>query len=198
MDFTQLLNSDLGNQIISGISKNAGTNEKDTKAVVSESFPVLLGMLKNNASTEDGNEGILQALKKHDGSILNNISGFLNGDDSSDGDKILGHVLGKNQNTVENALSAKTGVDLNTVKKILPLLAPIILGYLGKQSKGQGQFDLGGILGDLLGGKSNAAGDILSSVLGKNAGGILDAFTGGGGKKKTDLGGLLGGLFGKK
>ena len=175
MDFTQILNSDLGKQIIDGIGQKTGTSEKETKAVVTEGMPVLFGMLQKNAS-EKGAAGILDALKQHDGSILENISGFLGGADGADGEKILGHILGAKKNDVEKAISQKSGVDLGSVAKILPLLAPIVMGYLGKSNKSGGGMDLGSILGGLMGGgKSGGGSDILSSVLGGKGGDLLDA-----------------------
>lgn len=194
MDITQLLNSDLGKQIVSGIGGQTGTSEAETSSVVNAAGPVLLGMLHKNASSEEGAAGILGALGKHDGSILDNLSGFFGaGGDAADGDGILGHVLGGNRSSVESAISKQTGVGASKVSAILAMLAPIIMGYLGKQAKSsggvQGSGGLGDILGNLLGGSGNSSvgGSILSSILG-----------GGGSKSGGGLGGLLGGLFGKK
>lgn len=192
MDISQLLNSDLGKQIIGGIGNQTGTSEKEATSVVSAAAPVLLGMLHKNASSEEGANGIMGALNKHDGSILDNLSGFFgSGDSTSDGNGILKHVLGDNRNSVENAISKKTGVDSSKVSSILAMLAPIIMGYLGKQTKNAGGVQSGGGLGDLLGGLlggsggSSMGGDILSSILGGSS------------KKSGGLGGLLGKLFGK-
>ena len=99
-------------------------------------------------------------------------------------------------------LSSKTGVDSSIISKILPMLAPIVMGYLGKQTKSNGVSDsagLGGLLGGLLGGSGGNS--ILTSVLDQNGDGkldISDAMSALSGKKKGGLGGLLGGLFGKK
>lgn len=196
MDFTQLLNSDLSNQIISGISQKTGASEQETQSVIREGFPILLGMIQNNAIQQNDSAGLLKALKKHDGGILDNISSFLGDADTTDGNKILGHILGKNQSTIEKTLSEKTGVEPSLIKKILPLLAPIILGYLGKQTQGKGQIDIGGILGNLLGGNSKSTGDLLSSILGNDS--LKSIGDSKKGKKKSGLDGLLGSFFGKK
>lgn len=193
MDFTQLINSGAGKEIIDGISQKAGASESETRSVVNEGIPVLLGMLKQNSSSEQGGAGILNALKQHDGSVLDNISGFFGNSSSNsvEGNKILGHILGGNKNSVENAISKKSGVDLSSVQKILPLLAPLVMGYLGKNAKNKGGADLGGILGGLLGGGSGGGSDILSSVLGGLTGGADQ-------KSGSGLEGMLGGLLGKK
>ena len=66
-----LLNSDLGKQIISGVGQQAGTSESETSSVLSSALPALLGAMQNNASTEEGASGLLGALLggKHDGSL---------------------------------------------------------------------------------------------------------------------------------
>jgi hypothetical protein len=196
-----LLNSDMGKQLVSSISEKTGINASQASSVVSNGLPALMGAMQNNLSS---GEGLLGALTsgKHDGSILDNIGGFLNGGDFTDGSKILGHVLGGNQDTMVQGLSSKTGVDSGMIAKILPMLAPIVMGYLGKQTKSNGvtnSSDLSGMLGGLLGGSGGSS--ILTSVLDQNGDGKLDvsdAMSALSGKKKGGLGGLLSGLFGKK
>ncbi|NHN24639.1 DUF937 domain-containing protein [Flavobacterium jejuense] len=204
-----LLNSDLGKQIVSSVSEKTGINSSQANDVVSSSLPALLGAMQGNLLSGNGAEGLVNAVTsgKHDGSILDNLGGFINGGDFNDGSKILGHLLGDKLGAVETGISEKTGVSSGIISKILPMLAPIIMGYLGKQSKSNGVSDgsgLGSILGSLLGGSSNdgssLGGTLLTSVLDQNNDGKLDvsdaisAVT----KKKGGLGGLLGSLFGKK
>src|SRR5690625_1071642 len=103
MDLTQLLNSNVGKDIISGISNQTQTNEQDTASVINAAAPVLMGMLQKNASTPEGAQSLQGALQEHDGNILSNISTFLGaGGDTTDGNNILGHILGNNRNTVKN------------------------------------------------------------------------------------------------
>ena len=211
---SDLLNSDLGKQLVSSISEKTGINASQASDVVSSSVPALLGQMQNKVLSGEGATGLLSALTngKHDGSILDNIGGFLNGGDFSEGNKILKHVSGNSQDSMVQGLSAKTGVDSSIISKILPILAPIIMGYLGKQTKNKGVSstpDLGGLLGGLLGGGNDSSkgsslgGSLLTSVLDQNGDGKLDvsdamSAISGSGKKKGGLGGLLGGLFGKK
>lgn len=185
-----LLNGSLGKEVVDGITKKTDASAEETQAVVSTALPALLGALQNNASSGDA-QGILNAVRsKHDGSILDNLSGFLGNDDTSDGNGILGHMLGNKRGAVEQAISGKTGVSSGTVSKILAMLAPIVMGYLGKQSRNNNVNDGGGLtdmLGGLLGGQSG--GNILGGLLDQNGDGKLGI---------DDVGGLLGGFFGKK
>lgn len=191
-----LLNGGLGKEVIDSISKESGASKKDTQTVVTAALPALLGALQNNASSGNAG-GILQAINtKHDGSILDNLASALGADTAKDGAGILKHVLGGNQSSIQQALSKKTGVSGATVSKILSLLAPIVMGYLGRETKKSSvnnEKELTDLLGGLIGGGSGS--DLL--------GGLLEAATGAGkGKSKAGgLGGLLGslgGLLGKK
>src|SRR5690606_10329003 len=128
-----LINGNLGKEVVDGIARNTDASAEQTQAVVSSALPALLGALQNNASSGNGAQGILNALaSKHDGSILDNLSGFLGDNDTTDGNGILAHVLGNKLGAVEQGISGKTGGSSATVSKILAMLAPLTMGYLGK------------------------------------------------------------------
>jgi hypothetical protein len=206
-----LLNSDLGKTIVNGVASQTGQDTSKTSGLLTMALPVLMQAMKNNASSPQGAEGLLGALKsKHDGSILDNLGGlFAGGVDSNvmdDGGKILGHVLGNKQRNVEMALSQKSGIDAGSVANILKVAAPILMGVLGKQASQNNVSspnDLGGLLGGMIKGNSpQQEQSFLESILDADGdGSIIDDVAGmvlGGSKKKGGLGGLLGGLFGKK
>ena len=134
-----LLNSDLGKTIISGVSGSTGTDQNKTSSVLTMALPVLMKAMERNASTPEGAQGLMGALSsKHDGSILDNLSGLFGGgvDDNvkNDGAKILGHVLGNKQQGVEQVIGQKSGLDAGSVANILKVAAPILMGVLGKQA----------------------------------------------------------------
>lgn len=203
-----LLNSDLGKTIVSGVSNQTNQSQSKTQDVLTMALPVLTAAMKRNASTPQGAEGLLGALNsKHDGSILDNLGGLFSGgvDDNvvNDGGKILGHVLGNKQQHVQAAISQKSGVDANTVAQILKVAAPILLGVLGNQAKKQNVSSANGLenlLGGMLGGSSTSnEQSFLESILDADGdGSVVDDVAGmvlGGKKKKGGLGGLLGNLF---
>ena len=202
-----LLNSDLGRQIVGGISNQTGASESSTANVLGMALPLLAGAMKKNVSTPQGAQGLLGAINsKHDGSILNNLGGFFGGgvDQSAinDGAGILGHLLGGKQSTIENAISSKSGLDAGTVSQILKIAAPIILGYLGKETKQNNindQGGLNGLLGSMLGGQPQENQSLIASLIDSDGdGSVLDDVAGmviGSNKKKGGIGGLIGGLF---
>lgn len=205
-----LLNSDLGKTIISGVAGQSNQPENKTQDVLTMALPVLMQAMKRNASTPQGAEGLLGALNsKHDGSILDNLEGLFGGGvDASvidDGSKILGHVLGSKQPHVENAIGARAGIDSDSVATILKVATPILMGMLGKQTRQNNvnsPSGLEGLLGGLLKGNSpQQEQSFLESILDADGdGSVIDDVAGmvlGGSKKKGGLGGLLGSLFGK-
>lgn len=208
-----LLNSDLGKTIISGVSQESGQPQDKTGKLLTMAMPVLIQAMKRNASAPEGAQGLMNALSsKHDGSILDNLGDLFGGGDSNDvtndGEKILEHVLGNKQQTVETALSQKSGMDAGSVSQILKVVAPILMGVLGKQKRRQAVHntnDIESFLGGLLSGNSkDQEQSFLESILDADGdGSIIDDVAGmvlGGNssKKKGGLGGLLGGLFGKR
>ncbi|WP_435412751.1 DUF937 domain-containing protein [Psychroserpens mesophilus] len=206
-----LLNSDLGKTIISGVSGSTGTDQNKTSSVLTMALPVLMKAMERNASTPEGAQGLMGALSsKHDGSILDNLSGLFGGgvDDNvkTDGSKILSHVLGQKQSGVQQVIGQKAGIDAGSVGEILKVAAPILMGVLGKQSRQNNVSnpnELTGLLGGLLGGnESKNEQSFLESILDADGdGSVIDDVAGmvlGSAKNKGGLGGLLGGLFGGK
>lgn len=206
-----LLNSDLGKTIISGVSNQTGQDQNKTSNVLTMALPVLMQAMKRNAETPDGAQGLLGALdNKHDGGILDNLGDLFGGgvsnDVMDDGGRILNHVLGNKQKNVETALSQKSGMDAGSVAQVLKVAAPILMGVLGKQKKEQqinSSSGLESLLGGLIKGNSpQQEQSFLESILDADGdGSVIDDVAEmvlGGGKKKSGLGSLLGGLFGKR
>ena len=194
MDITTLLQGAIGQQIVGSAAKQFGINESQAQSAVTTAIPLLLGALNKNAQNGEATN-INNALKQHDGSILNNLAGFLNqGGNQQDGLGILGHVFGNNQNNVANAIGKQSGLDTAQVIKILAFVAPIVMGYLGKQ-KQENNLDssgLTGLLGDLIGGNSQNSGGInlggFEKLLDQDGDGKLGA---------SDVIGMIGGFFKK-
>ena len=79
--------------------------------------------------------------------------------DTGKGNDILGNIFGGKETSrgVASEVSAITGIDEGLLKKMLPILAMAVAGYMAKQATGGGQSQpgggaLGGILGSIIGG----------------------------------------------
>jgi hypothetical protein len=201
-----LLNSDLGKTLVSNASSQLGQDEGKTSSALTAALPLILGAMKNNAATPQGAEGLLNALSnKHDGSLLDNLSGMLgNSDVLSDGAGILGHVFGGKQQNVANAIGMKSGMDAGTAMNLLKMAAPVVMAYLGKQKRSQNVTDghgIGDLLGNMLGGQAQKEQSLITKILDADGdGSVIDDLIGmaaGSTKKKGGIGGILGGIFGK-
>ncbi|REE81651.1 uncharacterized protein DUF937 [Lutibacter oceani] len=207
-----LLNSDLGKTLISGTSQQFGQDKGKTTSALNAALPLILGAMKNNASTPEGASGLLNALsnEKHSGGILDNLGSILGGsgvdkDVLDDGAGILGHVFGGKEQNVAKAVSTSSGIDLDTAMNILKVAGPLVMGALGKETRQKNVADqsgIGDLLSGMLGGASNEQQSIVTRLLDADGdGSIIDDVAGillnSGGKKKGGLGSLLGGLFGK-
>ena len=146
--FKDLLTDDLVDQLGSQIGIN--DRQKTTQAA-SGAFSVLLEAMKRNAASGQGASALNQALEKdHDGSILEDIMGYVSGQTSqpertTNGAGILKHVLGNKQSGVIDMLSQVAGLDKSTSGNLLIKMAPLVMGALGKQKRTQ-NLDSGGLL----------------------------------------------------
>jgi len=200
-----LLNSDLGKTLVNSASKQLGQNTGKTSSALTTALPLILGAMKNNASSSEGANGLLSALGgKHDGSILNDVSSAVsNPNVLKDGAGILGHLFNGKEQNIAQAVGAKSGIDAGSAMNLLKMAAPIIMGFIGKQTRQQNVTDsngIGNLLGGMLGGNSNQQQSLVTKLLDADGdGSVIDDIIGmASGGKKGGIGGLLGGLFGEK
>jgi hypothetical protein len=183
-----MLASQLGGPVIQQISQQLGANEGTTQSAVGMALPMLLSAFGNHAATSDGAEAIHQATQQHDGSILDNVMGFVgNAGAANMGSALLGQVLGGGtQNAMAETIGQQTGMDSGAATQLLGMLAPLVMGAVGKSSQAQGGLDPNGIaqmLGSISGGN-----DFLGM-----AAKAIDAD--GDGNIVEDLGNIIGKIF---
>jgi hypothetical protein len=159
-----LLGQQQGGQAVDQISRNVGAEPSAVNSVIQMALPAILGGLANNAANPEGAQSLNNALEQdHDGSILDNLGGLgglIFGSQQqqptapprqADAGGILGHIFGNNQGQVAEKISNQSGLNTGQVAQILMMLAPIVMGYLGKQKQEQ-NLDAGG-LSNWLGGQ---------------------------------------------
>jgi hypothetical protein len=147
---TQVITQQLTGGAVRAISQRLGISETAANTAVQIAVPLILSALARNASQPHGAESLHEAITKdHDGSILDNLTGYLGNPQSANGAGILGHVFGSQQPTLENNLAQATGMDQGSASGLLETLAPIVMGAVGKeqQEKGLDASDLSNLLG---------------------------------------------------
>lgn len=189
---------------VGDIASKLGANESEVSAAIKTLVPALVGGLAENVQSDNIDSSDLESAVNTQAA-----SGLLDGGvsvdqvDAKEGDQIVSKIFGGNDsNQVASALAGTGAAGGDLVKKLLPILAPIVLAYIGKQfaqknapAEAQAQASgggLGDILGSILGGATGggAANNPLGSILG--------SVLGGGGNQGNAIGEILGGLLGGK
>ncbi len=188
----EMLQSQMTDQVLDTLTSQIGaTDRTQTKAAADGIFSTLATALSKNAQKPGGAEGLLGALDRdHDGSIMDDLAGFLGGQKQPqntsmlNGAGILKHVLGGNQSNVIDMIARMSGLNQNSSGSLLTMLAPMVLGALGKQKR-QNNLDAPSIQ-DLLKSsvKSQANNNAQMGLIGK----LLDAD--GDGSVLDDLAGM--------
>lgn len=187
------------------LAAQLGVDEATADSAVRSAIPALLGGLAANAQDPGGADSLRSALAQHADDPLDLASV-----DVADGEKIVRHIYGDNTDEVVTRLGGLGGDGQGggggLMKMLLPMLAPLIMGWLAKRTTGGAQSapgeggggGLGGML-DSLGGGGGGLGDLLGGGgSGGGLGDLLGGMLGGGGSSKDgpDIGDLLGGLLG--
>lgn len=215
MNLIDLLTGNTSNQVASEAENKFGISKNQVIALLAVAAPLVISYLrKKSQKSSNEAEALNNALDKdHDGSILNDPSQAMLR--QQEGNSILDHIFGGQKTTIENQLSQNTGISMDKIGPVLSMLAPLIMGYIGKEKQSNGVNSAGG-LGDLLGGilgnaqnhaqSSNPLNDILGTVFGGEQqkssenplNDILENVLGGAQQKKSQdgLGGLLGSILG--
>ncbi len=157
-------------------------------------LPAILGGFKNQAQAAPGGlEGLGGLLGQMGGGGLLDAVVGTQATPVDQGNTILGTIFGSKDvsRQVAGAAATQSGVSADTLKKLLPVVAMLVAGYLASQRSGDGAAApagggglggmLGGALGGLLGGGQQAgagAGGGMGGMLGQVLGSVL----GGGGR----------------
>lgn len=193
MSLLETLQQRLGGQAVEQISRKLGADPGTTGNAIDAALPLLLTAVARNATQGGQAQALHQAVSQdHDGGILDNVSGYLNQAESGPGAGILRHVLGGQQQTVQTGLSQATGLDAGKTGQLLMMLAPLVMGAIGKANR-EKQLDSNG-LSTMLTGEQEHLKESAPGVMGalsrfldrNNDGSVMD-----------DVSGMIGKAFGK-
>jgi hypothetical protein len=128
-----LVKEHLGPQELSQISQQLGTDPATTQQAVNTALPALVGGLASKAQQPQGSSEIQQLMGSHAG-VLGNLGSLLGAGAPADGGGILGRVLGHNQAEVQQGVQQASGLGSEQTRKLLMILAPIVMGALAKRA----------------------------------------------------------------
>lgn len=203
----ELLQGQLDEGLIDQLSSQIGADRQQTVTATQGIMSTLISGLARNASTPEGASSLANALDQdHDGSVIDDLMGMLSGGMQAqpqqaralNGTGILNHILGDRQGGAIDMISKVSGLDSSKTGNLMTMLAPVVMGMLGRQKRQQG-LDIGGLAGLLNGSvtqqrqSGNPLMDMATRFLDKDGdGSALDDIAGMVGKN------LLGKLFGGK
>lgn len=143
--FSQLM----GGETLSQISGALGTDEGTAQNAMQTALPILVGAAARHSATPSGADGLMGILDQNqDGNVLDDLAGFLGQPQAASGlgNNVLDLLFGGQRSQVETGLSNSTGLNINQIGSLLMMLAPIVLGFLGKLKQEQG-LDVSGLAG---------------------------------------------------
>lgn len=208
MDFLKQLQDQYGSQVAQQLSSRFGIDPEKAEGLLPRMAPFVLGGVQSQMKDPTDAESAKQILETHaDESALDDMDGhFERAQQGGSSQDTLSGLFGNQAPAAQQAMANQLGVSSDMIAKILPVLAPIILGAVMSKVKGAGAQDAsdpnapqtgagGGmdILGSILsqGGGNGGLAGILGSVMGGATGG-----TGGGLSQKAGcIAAILGGLL---
>lgn len=153
------------------MAKSLDVSEQDAMQGAAALLPAILGGMKKQAQNAGGSDL---------GGLLGQLSGAPASDNKA-GNDILGQIFGSKDvsRTVAQNAASQSGLDVGLLKQMLPMLATLVTGYLGKQGAAglASSGGLGNLVGSLLGGsKSQQSGlsGLLSMLDANGDGNVLD------------------------
>ena len=169
---------------LQSMARELGISEAQAASGAAALAPAILGGFKKQAQTQptglDGLGGLLGQLGG--GSLLDDVLGQ-QPTDVGRGNDVLGQIFGSkdvSRAAAQNA-AAQSGLDTGLLKKMLPMLAMAVAGFMAKQAGGGAAAQpastaggLGGLLGGLLGGRSAVAASATQSAGGGGLASMLD------------------------
>jgi len=143
-----MVKDQLSKKFYEKVGSSMGMDTKKTEGLAKKALPFILGSMAKEAGTKKGAEGLFKAMTnpKHDGSILDKTDDLIAAPEKGEGAGILKHLLGDKEKTAEKFLEKKTKAPKENGQKMLQILAPMIMGALGKTQK-KGNFSISQMMG---------------------------------------------------
>lgn len=176
MNILQEILKSQGGGVVEQLAQQFGIDATDAGKALSNLVPAVAGGIKKTAQSRSGIESLIEKLNanKNVAQSIDMPAALGANDVTETGNQILGDIFGSKEvsRTVAGQTAQSTGVDLGILKKMLPIVAGLVVSSLNKKGQASGSG-----LGDLLGGLAGATPQPQP-------------------RSKSGLGGLLGGLFG--
>lgn len=154
MDLMKIIQSQLTETVMDQLAQQVGGNRQQAATASNGILNALVGAMSKNASNQEGAASLFNALEKdHDGSLLDNLTDFINpeapnpvNERSANGLGIIGHLLGDKAGLISQLIGKESGLSSDGAMSLMTKLAPIVMATLGKQ-KQQNGFQITDLMG---------------------------------------------------
>ena len=177
MDLMSLLAQAQGGQAVNNLASQMNLAPEQAQSGIAALLPALTAGMQRNTESKDGMSGLMNALSgtRHE-AYVDDAAALQTPEAKAEGNAILGHLFGSkdvSRNVAQQAAES-TGLDITTLKSMLPMVANMAMGAMSKQTSAlSGQSSgLMGMVGSLLGGgQQNQTSKLLSGLIGGATGG---------------------------
>lgn len=166
---------------LQSVARELGVSEADVAKGADALVPAILGGVKKQVQTQAGSpEGLGGLLGQLGGGLLDNVLSP-QPTDVGQGNNVLGQIFGSKDvsRAVAANAAAQSGLDPALLKKMLPMLAMLVTGYMAKQSSGSADGGSGAGAGGLVGALTGALGGLFGNAApgaaasGASSGGLM-------------------------
>lgn len=133
----EMLMSSAGGGATQRVGQQFGLSEDQTNSALSQLVPALLAGLQRNTSQAGGMDALLGALTRgNHAQYLDRPETLGQAAATEDGNSILGHIFGSKDvsRAVAGLASEQTGISADILKKMLPVVATMVMGSLSKKN----------------------------------------------------------------
>lgn len=160
MNFTDILAQAGG---LPAVARDLGLSQAQASAGAEALLPAILGGMKRQAQSQPaGLEGLGGLLGQLGGGGLLDQVLAPQPTDPTQGNQVLGQIFGSKDvsRAVADNAASQSGLDAGVLRKMLPLLAMLVTGFMAKQAGGAGQTQEGGAMGGAMGGLGGLVGSL--------------------------------------
>ena len=133
MDILKLL---LGNSggMLDAMSQKSGLAANDVEAVVSKIAPIFMQRANENFKSDADSSNFLEMIRR---SNLDEMTDAPQNISVAEGNELLGVLTGskENSNALASDVGSQLGISADSIKTLLPMIAPMIAGMLNNQLK---------------------------------------------------------------
>ena len=133
MDILKLL---LGNSggMIDAMSQKSGLAANDVEAVISKIVPIFMQKANENFKSDADSSNFLDMIRR---SNLDDMADAPQNISVAEGNELLGVLTGSKENSraLAGDVGSQLGISADSIKTLLPMIAPMIAGMLNNQLK---------------------------------------------------------------